>query len=170
MTFGNAALSKFHATGNRRISGVTGMGKNSSVARATTVGRETTVTNEKFPAIRNLDNSASRQVFQAVVYRLDVAKLAEASRRSKECARLWRQGRKFPDAHSLINMARKIPEIKAWLYHEVERQDEGFDSDRTLTASYETLIKLAAMPGRKGDAARAAIGEMVRIAAAKGSA
>lgn len=138
------------------------MARKATSRLATTVGQ--------MAPVAVLDDQAAKEAFSAVVIDIGPAQLAKAARRTKECARHWKQAKRFPCGRSLINMARKLPTVKAWLYHEIERNDEGFDSDRALTGSYQRLIELAAQPGKRGDEARRMLGEVARLAATKGEA
>lgn len=146
---------------------VTVMGRNSTARAPTTVGSMPTV-GPAWPPVGVLDDQAAREVFSAVVFDISAAKLAKSMRVSKECARLYKGAKKFPGGKRLIHGARNEPVIRAWLYHEVERSDEGFESDRALTGTVDQLLKLAAQPGRKGDEARALLAEAHRLMAKGG--
>jgi hypothetical protein len=111
-----------------------------------------------------LDDKAAREAFAAVISEHDPADIAKAARSTKEAARQYIHAKRFPDARKLISMARTLPTVKAWLYHEVERTDEGFDSDRALTGAHARIAELARMPGKEGDAARTLLRDMARMA------
>lgn len=119
-------------------------------------------------SVVTLDDQGAREAFSAVVIDIAPAQLAKAARRTKECARQWKTAKRFPCGRSLINMARKLPTVKAWLYEEIERTDEGFASDRALSGSYQKLIEIASRPGKDGDEARKMLRDMAKIAAGDG--
>lgn len=145
------------------------MARKATARATTTVGSMPTVSNA-WPPVGTLDDQAAKDVFSAVVYDISAAQLAKAMRVSKECARLYKGAKKFPGGKRLIHGARNLPVVRAWLYHEVERTDEGFESDRALTGTMDQLAKLAAQPGKDGDRARALIAEAHRLAARGGDA
>jgi len=58
--------------------------------------------------------------------------LAQATNRSKETARLWKMGQRFPNGASLINLARNVPAVRAWLLCEIGGDGAEMDEARML--------------------------------------
>jgi len=85
-----------------------------------------------------------------VVTDFSAGQLASASDRSKETAKNWKAGRAFPNGASLINLARSIPIVRAWLLHEIGECAE-FDGPQVADA----IVKLLAQP--EGEALRRAL-------------
>lgn len=81
---------------------------------------------------RPLTDREAAKRFRSTVINFSAGQLAIAAQRSKDTAKSWKAGRACPNAASLINMARALPTVAAWLAHEIERGEE-FESDRTQT-------------------------------------
>lgn len=110
------------------------------------------------------DREAARK-FSALVISFPAGDLAQAAARTKDSAKGWKKARAMPSGASLINMARAIPTVYAWLQEEIEHGgDPLFESDRALTGTVERLIALSSKPGKRGDAARKALLEMHKAA------
>lgn len=84
--------------------------------------------------------------FSALVMPFSAGQLANAGGRSKETAKGWKAGRAAPNAASLINLARTMPTVRAWLYAEIEQHD-GVVTDQMMTM-------VAAMVSREMDKRR----------------
>lgn len=96
------------------------------------------------------DERSAAEQFSAVVHDFSAGQLAQVTRRTKGTAKNWKAGRVFPNGASLINLARNIPEIRAWLYHEIGAEAE-FDSPRLADA----ILNLLNQP--EGEALRRAL-------------
>ena len=68
--------------------------------------------------------------------------LAQATNRSKETARLWKMGVRFPNGASLINLARNVPAVRAWLLQQIGSEAEEFDDEQVL-ARFMNLLERA---------------------------
>lgn len=94
-----------------------------------TVGRQTT--------IGPLTDRDVAERFSATVIGFNPSQLAQAARCTKEGAKHWVNGSRCPSLPKVLEMARAMPAVKAWLMHEMGEASE-FDSpefiDRVLAA------------------------------------
>lgn len=82
-----------------------------------------------------------------------VGQLAQASGRTKEAAKKWKEGRSLPSAWSMLNMAQTIPAVRDWVISRVGN-DSHPHSPQTISAVVEAVMMVANAPGPDGDAVR----------------
>lgn len=103
------------------------------------------------------DNAAAG-LMSAVILPYSRRDLADASARSTEAAKKWKQADSAPSLASAINLARQIPEVKWLIYSLIEIGELAFEGERVQTKLRETLARLAS-----GDGAAAAIAKQALI-------
>lgn len=81
-------------------------------------GRSTQMMGTNF--VHPLTERDAAERFSAAIIRFQSGQLAQASCRTKDAAKSWKAGRRCPNGSSLINLARAIPAVRAWLYAEIE--------------------------------------------------
>ena len=83
-----------------------------------------------------------RKSIVIVLQRHTKRQLADATETTIEGARHWVNGSRIPDLTSIINLARSLPEVRAWLYGQIEMNDRAAQagSDDAVT---EALVRLA---------------------------
>ena len=77
-----------------------------------------------------------------VLQRQTKRQLADATETTIEGARHWVNGTRIPDLTSIINLARSLPEVRAWLYEQIESGDraaQSFSQDAVTEALVRTL-------------------------------
>lgn len=67
-----------------------------------------------------LNARAAALEFAVVIRRMSARELSNAGDCSIETAKFWKKGRSFPHGYNLINLARRIPEIRVWLLAKTE--------------------------------------------------
>jgi hypothetical protein len=85
--------------------------------------------------------------FSLISVEFSAPELAHAARRTKAAAKGWKDASRAPGLASVINMARQLPTIRAWLMAEIDAGGNG-DPIAALQAA-------ANAPGPEGDAIRA---------------
>lgn len=130
---------------------------NSSAVRRTKVVTTTNV-------VPMTEREAAEE-FSAVVIDFEAGQLAQAARRTKEAAKAWKSAKRCPNGSSLINMARAIPKIRAWLYAEIERgvpaEAMSFDNPQALDVIFRGLQQLAMGAGTDGNSARQLLAQLM---------
>lgn len=107
------------------------------------------------------EQTAARRFASAVIH-ISSGDLAKACGRSKETAKIWKRGAQCPNGASLINLARKLPTVRKWLYEECEKAGEPVDnSKRAFDVAVAALMEDASRPGPAGDYARAILSRRV---------
>lgn len=99
--------------------------------------------------------------FQAVVIGYSAKQLAQAAGRTVEAAKEWLAGTRMPSGASLINMARALPCVLAWINEEAQAGHRAAmaQSDDIVLAA---LRRLKDAPGTEGEAVRAILAELAR--------
>lgn len=96
--------------------------------------------------------------FSAVIIPFSTGELARASKRTKEAAKGWKEARSLPSAWSMLNMAREIPAVRAYMLHKLGAGPHmQFNSPHGMNALANAVQALASMPGPEGDAIRALV-------------
>jgi hypothetical protein len=94
--------------------------------------------------------------FSAVIIPFSYGELASASKRGKEAAKKWKEGRSLPSAWSMLNMARDIPAVRAWMMAKLgDTPHMQFNSAQGIDVLARAMQSLAHLPGPDGDAIRA---------------
>lgn len=99
------------------------------------------------------EHEAARR-FSSIIIKIRTGTLAEAADRSKETVKAWRTKRQCPNLSSIINMARRLPTVKAWLMEECEKPGEPVPTKEQFRAALEALMEDASKPGPAGEYAR----------------
>lgn len=113
-------------------------------ARDANVVARTNVEAAKIPVS---DRDAAER-FSLITVEFSAGDLARAARRTKAAAKGWKDASRAPGLASVINMARQLPTIRAWLMAEIDAGGNGIDVVSALKA-------VANAPGPEGDAIRA---------------
>ena len=126
----------------RRINGGEYQMVNSAKKLGTTVVPATTVvpiTDDEF-----------KEAIAAKVLHISTGRLAKATQRTKDAAKLWKSGERVPNAPTLINLARNLPAIREW----VVEQCGGETNQNAASVIGSAVLKLAAQNTPEGEAAR----------------
>lgn len=78
--------------------------------------------------------------------------VAHAAGRSKEAAKDWQEARCAPNAASLLNLARRLPPVRAYVLEKIGAEEAEFDDGRVLAARVEAIERLLAGGGAEGSA------------------
>lgn len=113
-------------------------------ARDANVAARTNVGATKIPVS---DRDAAER-FSLITVEFSAGDLAKAARRTKAAAKGWKDASRAPGLASVINMARQLPTIRAWLMQEIDAGGDGLDV-------VSALQSVANSPGPEGDAIRA---------------
>lgn len=112
------------------------------------------------PKISDRDAAES---FSAVVLPFTAKQLSAASGRTVEAAKEWIAGTRMPSGASLINMARSLPCVLAWINEQAMAGHKAAMA-RSDDSVIGALRKLKDREGPEGDAVRAILGELSRPA------
>lgn len=150
----DAKLGNDRAGHARRGNGGTQMARNSTGAGAQHLFPQTTVVGKNFDAPKITDDVAAAK-FACVVVGFTPRQLSKASGRTIEAAKHWLAGTRAPSTASIINMARAIPAVNAWLQEEASAGNRAAQAD-----SSDARIQALRFAARRSDAD----GESARIA------
>lgn len=104
------------------------------------------------------DERDEAQAFSAIIIPFSAGELARAAKRTKEAAKGWKEGRSLPSAWSMLNMAREIPAVRNYMLAKLGAGSHvQFNSPQGMNALVEAVQVLANMPGKEGEAIRAAL-------------
>lgn len=86
------------------------------------------------------------ETFAPVILPLSTGQLAKAAQCTKEQTTRWRAGRSFPSGVALLNLAREIPEVRAWVIAQIGADcPADFESDEMLTRAFNALASRRAV-------------------------
>lgn len=63
----------------------------------------------------------AKEALQLAVQEIPNSELVRVTGVTEEAVRLWKSGRRCPNAASLVNLARGLPAIRDWLLSEIEQ-------------------------------------------------
>jgi hypothetical protein len=126
--------------------------------RFATTARGTNVVPKQIlpPKITDRDAATS---FSAVIIGFKAKQLAAASGRTVEAAKEWIAGTRMPSGASLINMARSLPCVLAWINEQAMAGHKAAMA-RSDDSVVGALRKLSDREGPEGDAVRAILAEL----------
>lgn len=84
----------------------------------------------------------AREGISAKIYHIDDVRLSRITGCTTNGTKHWRAGTRCPNVASLINLARALPEVRAWLYEQVEcgdRAAQAFSQEAVTRALVNTL-------------------------------
>jgi hypothetical protein len=117
------------------------MDRTATRQRGQITSRRRTGTNN-VPIKLPLTEDVATQRFAATISGFPVGDISTAGKITKEAAKKYQQGHSMPRSVPLINMAREIPEVRAWLYAEIESGSlDSMESPRAMDALVRLLLK-----------------------------
>lgn len=105
-------------------------------------------------------DDAMAQLVSGVILPFTRRDLADASRRTPEAAKKWKEGESAPSLASAINLARQIPAVKALIYSLIETGDTEFESPEVQTKLRATLARVASGIDQAAAIARQALHQL----------
>lgn len=130
-----------------------------SMAKIATLRRGTNLVPPK--SLVPITEQDAAKAFSAVILKFSAGELAQTSKRSKEAAKAWKEGRSLPSSWSLLNMAQDIPAVRNWV---LGMLGAGAETEapppEVLNALLGGLHAVASIPGPDGAAARAVLKKM----------
>jgi hypothetical protein len=151
--FANPVL-KMNRQKDRRIEGVSNMGRSAIRHRGTTVVPKTTV-------VPIMGKTQMRQDFSAVVLPFSIGELSQTSECTKDAAKKWKAGRSLPSFHSMVMLARSNPVIRDWVLAHINVNPD-FNSPQFLTMAASAMYQLAHQKDEAGDAMRQLIAQLAK--------
>lgn len=74
-------------------------------------------------SVHRITEREAAKRFSAAVTDFSAKDLANVADKTLDAAKSWKAKRRCPHAASLINLARELPEVRRWLYSEIERAE-----------------------------------------------
>lgn len=96
-----------------------------------------------------ISEAEAAQRFASVVLPFSTKQLQRASDKTTDAVRSWKCERRCPHLASVINLARELPAVKAWLYSEIESGGPEFDDPHTVNAVMRAIDKLPPEAARR---------------------
>lgn len=153
----------------RRIKGDLDMGRFATPRRRSTFVGQTNAgpakrTSGTAKPSRVMTEDEAAEQFSSLVIPYSKGDLAQASGRTKEAAKHWKDGTRAPNSSSLITLGRSIPKIRDWVVAQMDAEiDTPPSAAETSNAATMAVLQIAAtLPGEAGAIARAALSALQR--------
>lgn len=89
-----------------------------------------------------------------VILQFETGQVSQATKRTKDAVKKWKEGRSMPSAWSLLLMARNIPAVNAWVQAIIGGGDTDFLAPQLQAAAHAALYQAVHDGGPGGEAFR----------------
>lgn len=97
----------------------------------------------------------------AVLLAFSAGELAQAGEATKEAAKSWRNGTRFPHGPHLLNMGRKILRVRQFIHGEIDPPSEALTPHEVVANCFAQLNQMSQEPGQVGAEARAVLAKLM---------